>query len=194
VCITLATVVSREVLDAAQRLAERHALASASMDEIAREAGISRVTLYRRGETRAAILEALRDELAREERDLLLPVLAGEGDARARLTHALRVLCASTDARAELLAALDAAARNTIYHEAGEDALTRSEFVAPIVRLLRDGALDGSLRAFPDADEAATVLYNQVCWTYQHLRREHRWTAQHATRAVIDLAVGGVRP
>ena len=38
---------SREVLDAAQRLAGRSALAGASMDEIAREAGVSRVTLYR---------------------------------------------------------------------------------------------------------------------------------------------------
>ena len=182
------------MLDAAQRLAGRNALAAASMDEIAREAGVSRVTLYRRGETRAVILDALRRELAREERDLLLPILAGDGDARTRLTSALRALCASSDARAELLAGFDAAARDTIYHEEGEDALTRSEFVAPIVRLLRDGALDGSLRAFPDVEEAATVLYNQVCWTFQHLRREHRWSAEHATRAVIDLAVGGVRP
>jgi AcrR family transcriptional regulator len=190
----VATLVSPEVLGAAQRLAERHALASASMEEIAREAGITRVTLYRRGETRAAILAALRDELAREERDVLLPILAGEGDARARLTEALRALCGSTDARAELLAGLDAAARDSIYHEAGDEALTRSEFAAPIVRLLRDGALDGSVRAFPDVEEAATVLYNQVCWTYTHLRREHRWSAEHATRAVIDLAVGGLRP
>ena len=185
---------SRGVLEAAQRLAARNALAGASMDAIAREAGISRVTLYRRGETRAAILDALRGELAREERDLLLPILAGEGDARARLTRALEALCASTDARAELLAGLGTAARDAIYHEPGDDALSRSEFVAPIVRLLRDGALDGSLRAFDDADEAATVLYNQVCWTFQHLRLEHRWSAEHATRAVIDLAVGGVRP
>ena len=101
---------------------------------------------------------------------------------------------ASTDARSELLAGLDAAARDTIYHEAGDDALTRTEFVAPIVRLLRDGALDGSLRAFGDVEEAATVLNNKVCWTFQHLRREHRWSAERATRAVIELAVGGVRP
>jgi AcrR family transcriptional regulator len=186
--------VSREVLDAARRLAARNALADASMDEIARAAGISRVTLYRRGETRGAILDALRDELAREERDLLLPILAGDGDARTRLTRALEAVCASTDARAELLAGLDAAARNAIYHEAGDDALTRSEFVSPVVRLLRDGALDGSLRAFADVEEAATVLYNQVCWTYQHLRRDHRWSAERATRAVIDLAMGGVHP
>jgi AcrR family transcriptional regulator len=180
-------------MDAARRLAARDALADASMDEIAREAGISRVTLYRRGETRAVILDALRDELAREERDLLLPILAGDGDARTRLTHALQALCASRDARAEWLAGLDAAARNAIYHEAGDEALTRSEFVAPIVRLLRDGALDGSLREFDDVEEAATVLYNQVVWTYQHLRRNHRWSAERATRAVIDLAVDGLR-
>jgi AcrR family transcriptional regulator len=185
--------VSQEVFDAARRLAGRNALASASMEDIAREAGIARVTLYRRGETRPAIVDALRRELAHDERELLLPILAGEGDARTRLTRALEAVCTTTEARADLLAGIDAAARNAIYHEPGEEALTRSEFVAPIVRLLRDGALDGSLRDFADPEEAATVLYNQVSWTYLHLRREHRWSAEHAARAVIDLAMGGVR-
>jgi len=187
----MATTVSPPVLEAARRLAARDQLAGASMDEIAREAGVSRVTLYRRGETRAAIFDALREQLAREERELLLPILARDGDARSRLILALEALCESRDARSDLVAGLDAAARNELFHEPGDDALTRSEFTAPIVRLLRDGALDGSLRRFDDVEEAATVLYNQVCWTYQHLRRDHRWTAERAKRAVIDLAMTG---
>ena len=62
------------------------------------------------------------------------------------------------------------------------------------MRLLRDGELDGSLRAFPDPQLAATVLYTQVTYTYLHLRREHGWTAEDTTAAVIDLAVGGLLP
>lgn len=188
------TSVSREVLEGARRLAQRNALAGASMADIAREAGITRVTLYRRGETREAILAALRDELAREERDLLLPILAGEGDAGTRLTRVLEGVCATTDARAELLAGLDSATLNAVYHEEGDNALTRPEFVAPIVRLLRDGALDGSLRAFPDPEEAATVLYVQISYTYLHLRREHRWSAERAAAAVVEMAIRGLRP
>jgi AcrR family transcriptional regulator len=185
---------SQPVLAAARRLAQRNELASASMADIAREAGLTRVTLYRRGETRAAILAALRSELAREERDLLLPALAAEGDARTRLDRVLRVICEMTDARADLLTGLDAAALNTIYHEEGAEALTRSEFVAPLVRLVRDGELDGSLRSLPNPEETATVLYVQISYTYLHLRYEHRWSSKRATRAVIDLALSGLLP
>jgi AcrR family transcriptional regulator len=188
------TAVSQAVLAAARRLAERNALAGASMADIAQEAGITRVTLYRRGETRATIVAALRDELAREERERLLPILAQDGDALTRLERMLAGLCAITDARAGLLSGLDDAALNAIYHEEGGEALTRAEFSAPFARLLRDGRLDGSLRAFTEPDEAATVLYTQVSYTFLHLRREHGWPAERATAAVLDLALGGVRP
>jgi AcrR family transcriptional regulator len=191
---TVDTVVSREVIGAARRLAERKELAGASMDEIAREAGVTRMTLYRRGETRAAIIEALRSELAREQRELLLPILASEGDARTRLTRVLEGLCATTEAAADIVIGLDAATLDAIFHEEGQEALSRLEFRAPIVRLLRDGELDGSLRRFRDAEETATVLKAQVQSTFLHLRREHRWTAERAAEAVVDLAIGGLLP
>src|SRR3954469_21960221 len=57
------TEVSREVLAAVKRLAARGELSGASMADIASEAGITRVTLYRRGETRPAIIAGLREEL-----------------------------------------------------------------------------------------------------------------------------------
>jgi AcrR family transcriptional regulator len=180
------------VLAAARRLAERGRLSGASMAEIANEAGITRMTLYRRGETREAIVRALRQELAREERERLLPILASEGSGRDRLRRVIEAVCQTTDEHADLLTGLDAATLNAIYHEEGDDSLTRSEFVAPIVRLLRDGALDGSLRAFADPEETATVLYTQVSYTYLHLRHEHRWPAERATRAVTELALQGV--
>ncbi len=182
---------SQEVLGAARRLAGRGELSRASMAEIAREAGIARMTLYRRGETREAIVLALRQELAREERERLLPLLASAGNARDRLEQMIGAICQTTDDHADLLTGLDSATLDAIYHEEGDDALTRPEFVAPIVRLLRDGELDGSLRTFTDPEEAATVLYTQVSYTYLHLRREHRWPAERATRAVTEFALRG---
>jgi hypothetical protein len=126
--------VSREVLAAARRLAERDTLAGTSLTEFPREAGVTRLTSYRRGETRAASLEALRDG----ERDVLVPILASPGNARARLEHALEAMCDRTDARAELLSGLDAATLNAVYREEGEEA--RSKSFGPIVRRLRDGS------------------------------------------------------
>ena len=186
------TALSQDVLAAAKRLAARGELASASMDEIAREAGITRMTLYRRGETRAVIVAALRDELMREERERLFPILVSDGDALTRLTAVVEALCATTDANADLLTGLDAASLNAIWHEDEGEGLTRPEFIAPIVRLMRDGAAEGSIREFGDPAEAATVLYVQVTNTYLHLRHEHGWPAERATAAVTDMALRGL--
>jgi hypothetical protein len=43
-----------------------------------------------------------------------------------------------------------------------------------------------------DPEETATVLYTQVSCTYLHLRHEHRWPAERATRAVTELALQGI--
>ena len=186
--------VSEDVLRAARRLAEDGRLRSTSMAELARAAGVSRVTLYRRGETRAAVVAALRDQLQREERDAVWPALAADGTGRERLELALGLLCRSTEASLDLLEELDAALRDELYHEPGDEALTRPEFVAPFRRLLVDGAADGSLRAVEDVDEAATLVYNAVSWTYAHLRRRHRWSPERAQAAVVRLVLDGLGP
>jgi AcrR family transcriptional regulator len=186
--------VSEDVLAAARRLAANGRWASASMDDVAREAGISRVTLYRRGATRAAIVAALRDRLLAEEREALLPALTSDGTARERLERVLEIVCDTSEGSIELLAGLQTGVKDELYHEPGDEALTRPEFTAPLRRLLLDGAADGSLRAVGDVDETATVLYNQVGWTYVHLRRGHRWSAARARRAVVALALDGVAP
>src|SRR5712691_2532581 len=72
------------------------------------------------------------------------------------------------EANLELLVALQAHT-DAVFHEEGEQPLTRSVFTEPLERLLRDGAADGSLRDV-DPVEMATVLFNLVGWTYIHLR------------------------
>jgi AcrR family transcriptional regulator len=185
-------VISADVLDAARRLAVRGALRTATMQELADEAGVSRVTLYRRGATRENVLAALREELARDEREAVWPALVADGNARERLERALFALCAANERSLDLIDSLADDARDAIYHAGGDRALTREEFTAPLRRLLVDGAADGSLRRHDDVDEVATILYNQIGWTYGHLRRGHGWTPERAARGVVTLAVSGV--
>ena len=186
------------ILAAARQAIERHGWRDATLERIADEAGLSRMTLHRRGVTREAVLESLAQAFEVEYRSAMWPALTAPGSARERLEQALAALCDMCDANLGLLAALGESARSGIFHEDGEAApeapgvLTRSVFTEPVERLLRDGAADGSLRAVEDPVETATVLYNLVSHTYRHLRRGHGWPPERARRGVLELALDGV--
>jgi AcrR family transcriptional regulator len=186
------------ILAAARQAIERHGWRDATLERIADEAGLSRMTLHRRGVTREAVLESLAQAFEQEYRGAMWPALTAPGSARERLEQALAALCDVCDANMGLLAALGESARWGIFHEEGDavpeapGVLTRSVFTEPVERLLRDGAADGSLRAVEDPGETATVLYNLVSHTYRHLRRGHGWPPERARRGVLTLALDGV--
>lgn len=92
----------------------------------------------------------------------------------------------------QLLLALQARS-DAIFHDANPDGpvATRPVFTEPLERILLDGVADGTLRE-GDPAEKATLLFNLVGWTYIHLRTGHRWEADRAERAVVELALYGV--
>src|SRR3954469_1217322 len=135
------------ILAAARQAIERHGWRDATLERIADEAGLSRVTLHRRGVTREAVLQRLAQAVEAKYRGAWWPALTAPGSARERLEQALAALCDMCDANLGLLAALGESARSGIFHEqvesAGADSsagvLTRSVFTEPVERLLRDG-------------------------------------------------------
>jgi AcrR family transcriptional regulator len=179
---------------AARRALARHGAARATLERIAEEAGLSRVTLYRRGLTREAVLAALAERAVDDYRRALWPALTARGHAAERLRRALGALCQLAEDNLELLLAL-APRGDALVHararNAEEGVLSRRAFIEPLERLLRDGAADGTLRE-TDARETATVLLNLVGWTYVHLRAGHRWSARRARATTLDLALRGV--
>ena len=186
------TGVDDQLLAGARRAVERHGASGATLERIASEAGMSRMTLHRRGVSKPDVFRALARGLEDEYRAALWPALVAEGDARARLRLALEAECAVAEANLELLEALSGEARAAIYHEDAPSGLTRDVYVEPLRRLLADGVAEGTLRA-EDVAETATVLFNQVGHTYRHLRTGHGWTATRARGAVVRLAVDAVR-
>jgi AcrR family transcriptional regulator len=179
------------VLDGAHRAIERHGWHGATLERIAAEAGVSRMTLHRHQVSREGVLAALGERLERQHRDAMLEALAAPGDGRSRLQAALEAECRLAEENLGLTDALGTAARDAIYHEEGLPALTRDAFVDPYRRLLSDGAADGSLRPL-DPEETATVLINLVTHTYGHLRRGHGWDPDRARAAVCSTALDGV--
>ena len=179
------------VLEAARHVLAEDGLAAATLERISTEAGISRMTLHRRGLSRRDILRAIAERLEHDYREAMWPALVAKGTGRDRLHRALELLCAVAEQNRALLAALSAAERNEIYHEPGPSGLTNKVFVEPLERLLIDGANDLSLAAC-DAEETATLVFNAVCHTYGHLRSGHGWEPERAREAVIRLVTQGV--
>ena len=179
------------LVDGARRVLGAGGWQRATMQRIADAAGISRMTLHRRGVTKDAVLAAVARRLEEDYRHALWPTLTGPGSGRERLERALAAECAVAEDNLGLLGALAEAEREVVFH--GEPGgLTRSVFAEPLTRLLRDGAADGSLRALEDPAETATVMFNMVGFAYRHLRAGHGWAPERARGGVISLALQGV--
>lgn len=182
-----------QVLDAGRRALQRFGYRGATVERIAQEAGLSRVTLHRRGITKTAILEQLTARAVDQYREAMWPALTSAGPGAERLEIALGAMCQTAEENLDLLVALRAQT-DAIFHESGaEEQLTRDVFTEPLERLLRDGMADGSLRDV-DPVESATVLFNSVGWTYVHLRSGHHWPPERARRSSVDLALRGLVP
>lgn len=178
-----------DLIDAGRRAITRHGLADATLERIAAEAGVSRVTLHRRGLSKDEIVARLTQRAIEDYRDALWPALTSSASGAERLELALAALCEVAERHLQLLVALGSQS-DAVFHEEGEEPMTRSPFTDPLERILRDGAQDRTLRA-SDPLESATVIFNLVGWTYIHLRTGHRWGADRARRATLDLALHG---
>jgi AcrR family transcriptional regulator len=182
------------IVDAARHVLAEDGLAAATLERISEAAGVSRMTLHRRGVSKRGILLALAERLEREYRDAYWPALVSTATGRERLIDALAGLCAVTERNLGLHSALSSQARAEIYHEqdTGSGAMTRPAFVEPLQRLLLDGAADGSLAAQPDSAETATLLFNATTHTYGHMRTGHGWEPEQAREALIRLLIDGL--
>ncbi|MEO7198107.1 MAG: TetR/AcrR family transcriptional regulator [Solirubrobacterales bacterium] len=183
---------AQPILDGARRAIDRYGWGKTTLERIAEEAGISRVTLHRRGLSKQVILGQLAAQAEAEYRERIWPALTSEGDGRARLQLALEAICDLAEENLNLLLALDGEANAHVFHEPSDgEELTRNVFTEPLERLLRDGAADGSLGP-TDPIEMATVLFNSVGWTYIHLRSGHRWSPQRARASTLGLVLLGI--
>ena len=179
-----------DILEAAKRVFERHGYAGATADRIAAEAGLSRVTLHRRGATKESLLGQLVERATEDYRRAMWPALTGTGTGAARLEGALYALCSIAERHMALLMALRSQT-DGVFHDQADESLTRTVFTEPLEKLLRDGAADGTLRV-RDPVELATVLFNMVGWTYIHLRSGHGWKPERARRASIQPVLHGL--
>jgi len=182
------------VLAAAAQVIAEHGWHEFTLERVAQAAGISRVTLYRRGATREQLVEALVVGAAQAWQASLWPALTGPGTAPERLRAALHACCDVVEEHLALLAGLSSAP-DPVFHLDGESSDgkdTRRVYVAPFERLLRDGISEGSFRGDLDPEETAVLLFNIVPRTYLHLRSAHQWDAARTAESLIALLMPGL--
>ena len=179
-----------DLLDALRRVLDDYGYAGATLERIAAAAGLSRVTLHRRGVTKDSLLAELVDRATDDYRRTMWPALTASGSGAERMRAALEALCDAAERHTPLLIALRAQT-DAIFHRSEPEAMTRTVFTEPLERVLRDGAADGSLRA-ENPVESATVLFNLVGWTYIHLRTGHGWSPERARRATLEPVLHGL--
>ena len=185
--------VDDELLAGARRAVARWGWRGATLERIARETGLSRVTLHRRGVSKATILQGLAAAYETDYRAALERATRAEGSGGERLELALNAMCDVSERHLETIVALADEASSVFFHEAEADPVASKGFIVePFAGILEDGAEDGSLRPV-DPDEWATVLTNLMHWTYQHLRQSHGWSPARARSTLIAVVVSGVK-
>jgi len=183
------------LLAAALTVLRDHGLAGLTTARLAEALGGSRMTLHRRGITREVVVRRLAALAADEYQRGIWPALTRRASAADRLREALEATCSVADDHADLLVGLYGD-DGGIFHATegqgdGDPVPTRAIFVEPLARILQDGLLDGTL-ACADPEETATVLFNQVGWTYLALRHGQAWPAARTRELVVGFAVRAV--
>jgi len=187
----MAADIDDDVLDAVARILDRHGVAGLNISAVAAEAGVSRVTLHRRGATLDDYLVAVLGRVSDDLRASLWPAMTGTGSAAERLAAALRTLCEVCERHAGVMSAMFGHPPRPLPDRPGRT--TSFEFIEPFERLLRDGNVDGSLHSAEPLPDA-TLTANMVCWSYLHMRQAHRWDAETAAGHVVPAAVAHLRP
>jgi AcrR family transcriptional regulator len=173
------------VIAAARKAVEKHGYAGLTLERIAGEADISRVTLHRRGHTKDEIFNALSAQMFEEHRDALWPALVADGNGSERLNLAVAKICDLSERDMALLLAWRAQLDVTVHNGASSDRQPNSIVAEPFQVLARDGIADGSLRD-GDPEVYAALIANWAGTTYVNLRTTFGWKQRRARSVVID--------
>jgi len=180
-----------ELLDATESVLIERGFDGLTLERVGDLAGLSRVTLWRRGVTTETLVTGLLQRLADDYEAEFWRILESSGTGFDRLAECLEALFAVADRHMDLLAVSD-----EVFHWAAErcrfpDGWTG--FLTPFVGALRAGSADGSITLTGRPSDAADVVFNTACWGYVHLRRRHRWPSKRARSQISALLLEGIR-
>lgn len=180
-------------LSAAAELFADRGVEHTKIEEIAAATGVPKATLYYYFSGKEDILAFLFQDTLRHIADQVAIAASSDGSARHRLVGVVR-------AQLAVMADQPAACRALTgeFGRAGRvpalAAAIRAAYHAPVVQLLREGALDGSLADVADVDAAALMIFGAVTVTgLSHLIAGGSIGVDAATDALVTVLLDGLR-
>jgi AcrR family transcriptional regulator len=182
----------RLVFDTTAALAAEHGLASVTMAEVARRAGIGRATLYKYFPSVEHILAAMALDEVRRERAALDAALDGVEDPLERIEvlvgFLLRYFASDRHRRASELVS-----PHQLSPEVGHEVHAAvDEFHALLADMVRAAVASGALRAEPGADFAADALRHLLAAGREAVVAD-RMSPEDAARSVMAVFLDGTR-
>jgi AcrR family transcriptional regulator len=174
----------RRVLAAAERLFAERCIREVTMEDVAREAGVGKGTLYRRFGDRAGLAVAVLDERGRDLQEAILrgpPPLGPGAPPAERLRAFLEALVDELEAGLELILVAETAAPGARYRGPVYDA-----WRLHVTVLLRAACPDREPGVLADA-----LLAPVAADLYRHLRHE-RGVEVAEVKAALAVLVGAV--
>lgn len=179
-------------LSAAAELFADRGVEHTKIEDIAAATGVPKATLYYYFSGKEDILAFLFHDTLRHIADQVAIAVGSDGSARDRLVGVVR-------AQLAVMAEQPAVCRALIgeFGRAGRvpalAAAIRAAYHAPVVHLLHEGALDGSLAEVADVDAAALMIFGAVTVTgLSHLIAGGSIGVDDATDALVTVLLDGL--
>ena len=186
---------TEQIVEAAIAVFSRLGFHKARMDDIAREAGVSKGTLYWYFESKDAITKALLQRLCEQEVQEATTMLVAEGSVSERLLALTRQLAGRFEQQEKLIPII-----HEFYATATRDPMVQRTLAGyiqayrePLAALIQQGIERGEFH-LPDADSAATIvgaIFEGLALLWMMDPQTVRW---HDTFALaMQLLLAGMR-
>lgn len=176
------------VIEAAGRyLREEEAIASFSLDAVAKAAGVTRLTVYNQFGSRRGLLEAVFDEIARRGRLVRIKQAMAESDPRKGLTMLVEIFCSFWGSDPAIARLHDAMA---IDQEFGQAVRERNERRRLAIAKLVDRITGGAAPEAARRDATDLIFALTSCAMFQMLTRTR--SADAVCLIIADAAQAAV--
>ncbi len=185
----------QSVLLAATRVFRRMGYAQATLEDIAREVGVNRATLYYYVGTKEELLVALLNGPVQTVRERLEEVAAKQLTAREQLAETLRQYVRTLDEHPELFIFLSENVHNVMSGPEAEQLRENADrYGRTLAAVIANGAKAGEFRDDVDPQTAVMAIIGMFNWLHRWYRPDGTRTLPQIGEDLVAMALAAMEP